>query len=423
MIEIVLLFLALSIILYLIMGGADFGAGILECFLNKPQYSKERATIDQAIAPVWEANHMWLILTVVILFNGFPEAYAKLSVMYHIPLTLMLVGIILRGSSFSFRHYDPFRNENSPFFSRFFQFSSLITPFMMGTIAGSLMNWKPGPQGSFLDFYVYPWINGFALSVGLFLITLCAFTASIYLIGEAPDQKTRKTFVRFAKISNVLAIQAGLLVFFMSYWYDFDLLADFFKSPSQLGCVILASALLPAMWFFISKNQTWVYRIIAAIQNALIVVGWLGLHFPHIVLNPDLNLHFYNTAAPAVTLKYLLYALSFGMVCILPAFVYLLKIFKGTTPPVTIKLTLYSKKECELCEPFSQTIQKVLTQSPWNKRVLFSQVDIESDAEIMKEYKEKIPACTINGRLAFKYKINSKTLIQKLKTISQFENH
>jgi cytochrome d ubiquinol oxidase subunit II len=118
MIYIVIGFLWLSICLYVILGGADFGAGIVE---SSPEKQTQNADFDvQSIAPVWEANHMWLIIAIVILFVGFPEIYTTLSTYLHIPLVLMLVGIIARGTAFTFRHYDAVEDSWQVFIHRFF---------------------------------------------------------------------------------------------------------------------------------------------------------------------------------------------------------------------------------------------------------------------------------------------------------------
>ena len=102
MLILIITILGVSFILYTLLGGADFGAGIIETFAGR----KGEQTVSRAIAPVWEANHVWLILAVVILFTAFPVVYASLSLVLHIPLMLVLIGIILRGTAFTFRHYD-----------------------------------------------------------------------------------------------------------------------------------------------------------------------------------------------------------------------------------------------------------------------------------------------------------------------------
>ena len=91
-----------SLTFYALLGGADFGGGVWDLFASGPRKQAQRELIAEAIGPVWEANHVWLILVVVLLFTAFPPAFAAISTALHIPLTLMLIGIVLRGSAFTF---------------------------------------------------------------------------------------------------------------------------------------------------------------------------------------------------------------------------------------------------------------------------------------------------------------------------------
>src|SRR5690606_39416673 len=113
---VVIIFLWLSLLLYLILGGADFGAGIIELFTSEKNIRRTRKTLYHAIGPIWEANHMWLIIVIVILFVGFPAIYSALSIFLHIPLVIMLMGIIARGTAFVFRHYDAVRDDMQAFY-------------------------------------------------------------------------------------------------------------------------------------------------------------------------------------------------------------------------------------------------------------------------------------------------------------------
>jgi len=95
-----------ALCLYFVLAGADFGGGVWDLLATGPRAERQRAAVAHAIGPVWEANHVWLILVVVILFSGFPRAFAAVSVALHVPLTLFLVGVVLRGASFAFRGFD-----------------------------------------------------------------------------------------------------------------------------------------------------------------------------------------------------------------------------------------------------------------------------------------------------------------------------
>ena len=93
----------ISLLFYCVFGGADFGAGALEFFVPKNNRKRHEELVNKAMGPVWEANHIWLIILIVILFNAFPQVYTQYSIYFHVPLILMLIGIVFRGCAFTFR--------------------------------------------------------------------------------------------------------------------------------------------------------------------------------------------------------------------------------------------------------------------------------------------------------------------------------
>jgi hypothetical protein len=210
MLYIVVLFLGLSLLMYCLFGGADFGAGILEAFVSKRFREKGEKITYQAIGPVWEANHIWLILVVVILFTGFPRIYSEVSVALHIPLTVMLIGIVLRGCFFTFRHYDAVRDRSHDYYSRIFVLSSIGTSLFLGVIAGALSLGRINHRTvSFADRFLYPWFNYFSFSVGLFACCIFAFLAAVYLIGESKEERIRKVLLKQAFRANLATAAAG----------------------------------------------------------------------------------------------------------------------------------------------------------------------------------------------------------------------
>ncbi len=132
MLYVVIAFLWVSVLLYLLLGGADFGAGILELFASGKTKKITRKMMHRVIGPIWEANHMWLIIAIVILFVGFPAIYTTTSIYLHIPLVVMLMGIIARGTAFSFRNYDAVQDDMQMVYSRIFVYASDITPILLG---------------------------------------------------------------------------------------------------------------------------------------------------------------------------------------------------------------------------------------------------------------------------------------------------
>src|SRR3954454_3726871 len=201
MLALVILILGTSFVLYTLLGGADFGAGIIETFAGR----REESTISRAIAPVWEANHVWLILAVVILFTGFPLVYSSLSLVLHIPLMLVLIGIIFRGSAFTFRHYDVGYGRSHDFYRLLFNASSVITPMFLGITLGAMILGRItfDPSQGFYAVFVSPWLNLFCFTMGIFSTSLFTYIAAVFLIPEAKAAGERRKYVRISHSAMV----------------------------------------------------------------------------------------------------------------------------------------------------------------------------------------------------------------------------
>ncbi len=328
--QVVIIFLWTSIVLYVLFGGADFGAGIIEMFTSKRNRQRTRTTLYHAIGPIWEANHMWLIIAIVILFVGFPDIYSTMSVYLHIPLAIMLLGIIARGTAFIFRHYDAVKDKSHRLYNRVFVGSSFITPLFLGILAGSAVSGKIDPGAdNFVDAFVFGWLNFFSVSVGLFTVALCGFLAAIYLIAEADDDHDRLRFVRKARFMNGAAFLAGGVVFLAAAVEDVPLGAWVFKSTTGILAVVFATLALVATWFFISKRSIWMPRILAGAQVVLILLAVTFEHYPDFIILRGSALSLEQHQAPEPAMKALAWALLLGSIFILPALYYLYYSFKG----------------------------------------------------------------------------------------------
>jgi cytochrome d ubiquinol oxidase subunit II len=323
--QIVIAFLCLAILLYFLLGGADFGAGIIELFTSEKNRSRTRKTMYHAIGPVWEANHMWLIIAIVILFVGFPLIYTTMSVYLHIPLAIMLVGIIARGTAFVFRHYDAVKDNMHWLYNRIFRYSSFITPLFLGIIAGSVLSGKIDLQATnFADAYIFSWLNWFSVSVGLFTVALCGFLAAIYLIGECKTQEDKKRFIKKAEYMNVAAVIFGAMVFFSAAMEKVPLMNWVIYNPVGLAAVSLASVSLILLWYLLIKGKTKVLRILAGFQVTMILLAISYAHFPNFIRLKDGGMiSLYDTIGPVKTINSLGWALVLGSVLILPFLGYL----------------------------------------------------------------------------------------------------
>ncbi|HVW97036.1 MAG TPA: cytochrome d ubiquinol oxidase subunit II [Mucilaginibacter sp.] len=326
MIYVVITFLFLAIVLYFLLGGADFGAGIIELFTSEKNKSQTRKTSYQAIGPIWEANHMWLIIAVVILFVGFPVIYSTMCTYLHIPLLIMLLGITARGTAFAFRNYDAIKGEHTQkIYNRIFVYSSFVTPLFLGIIAGSAISRQVDLHASsYLDAYLFSWLNYFSVAVGLFTVALSGYLAAIYLIGEADNEKDVRRFIIKAKAMNILAVFFGGLVFIASEIEHIHLAHWIFGNAVSLTAVITASISLIISWILINKGKRKIIRIGAAFQVMMILLAVGYMHYPYLLMAKDgENLSMFVYHAPEKTITDLGWGLFIGSFIILPSLFYL----------------------------------------------------------------------------------------------------
>jgi len=330
MLYVVIVFLWTSILLYLLLGGADYGAGIIELFTSKKNRSITRDTLYSAIGPIWEANHMWLIIAIVILFVGFPTIYTTMSINLHIPLTIMLLGIIARGTAFTFRHYDAIEDDMQKLYNPIFEYSSFITPFFLGIIAGSAVSGHIDPQANtFLEAYIFSWLHWFAVAVGLFTVTICGFLASVYLIGEADNDQDRLRFAHKAQFFNIAAVVCGILVFVASIVDHIPLLEWVFGNWVGRIAILSATLSLVLMWYLLYKGKLTLLRPLAGFQVTMILLTTTYRHFPNIVILKNGGyLSLLEHSGQEKTIYTLGMALLLGSIFILPALFYLIYSFQ-----------------------------------------------------------------------------------------------
>jgi cytochrome d ubiquinol oxidase subunit II len=330
MLYVVIVYLWLALLLYLLLGGADFGAGIIELFTSADNKAKARKIMYQAIGPIWEANHMWLIIAIVILFVGFPAIYTTMSIHLHIPLVIMLMGIIARGTAFAFRNYDAVTDNMQKLYNKIFVYSSFITPLFLGIIAGSAVSGRIDVHAdTFTSAYIFSWLNWFSVAIGLFTVALCGYVAAIFLIGEAQDTFERKRFVRKAWQMNIAAVVFGGLVFISAISDGIPLVEWVFGNPVGIAAVAAASISLIIMWYLIYKGRSKRLRFLAGFQITMILLTTTYKHYPNIVILKNggyLSLITNKGADKAI--EALALALLIGSIFILPALVYLIYSFQ-----------------------------------------------------------------------------------------------
>ena len=319
----------ISLILYGLMGGADFGGGIWDLFATGKRAERQRHAIADAIGPIWEANHVWLILVIVLLFSGFPRAFSSMMIALHIPITAMLLGIVLRGTTFVFRKYDSKADNVQRRWSTIFGISSVFTPFTQGLVLGALTTGEiRAANGEVTTGFFAGWLTPFAIACGFFALSLFAFLAATYLtVDTQKDAQLQNDFRVRALWSEFALIPIAIIVFITSRHEAPEMYAGLttWWAPLLLGWTTLCAAgACVALW----KRWFHIARIAAVAQVTLILTGWGLAQFPNLV-TPDVTI--FNSAAPEITLRLLVIALGAGAVVLIPSLIYLFTVFKTDT--------------------------------------------------------------------------------------------
>jgi cytochrome d ubiquinol oxidase subunit II len=320
----------LGLIFYALTGGADYGGGVWDLLATGPRAAAQRALIADAISPIWEANHVWLILVIVILFSAFPPAFAAIATALHIPLTLMLVGIVLRGSAFTFRAYDTRRASGSGRgrWGVAFSVASLVTPVLLGVNLGALSSGRIVLlDGQLRSGFIHPWLSLFPFAVGLLSLCLFAYLAAVYLAVEAAARKDGAALAEDFRARALASAGAAAVVALGVLGLARGAAPVLYARLLQQGPLLLfALALAGLAALALLRRRYALARAGAAGQVAIILLGWGRAQYPYLIL-PGSELH--QAAAPPTTLRLLLWVLGLGVPVLIPSFFYLFRVFKS----------------------------------------------------------------------------------------------
>lgn len=334
--DLIALVILVALILYTITGGADFGGGVWDLFARGPRKQAQRDLIARAIAPIWEANHVWLILIVVVLFVAQPRAFTALGVALHIPVTLMLIGIVLRGAAFVFRTYDPVDGPGRRRWRLTFAIASVITPIFLGVtlaaVATGALRMDVGTGHAAVD-ALEAWLSPFPFLVGAFTLALFAFLAAVYLTveaeGDAPLQDDfRARALTAAALVGLLALATFIASYSAAPRLAAGLGARWWSWPLHAATALAAIA---AVRFLLARRYR-LARIAAAGQATLIVVGLAAAQYPYVIA-PDLT--FEAALAPPEVVVPMLVILAVGAPFLGWAMLLLYRVFRpgAARPP------------------------------------------------------------------------------------------
>jgi cytochrome bd ubiquinol oxidase subunit II len=305
-----------GVTLYAVFGGADFGGGFWSLLAGSGERGRRaRSLIDWAIGPVWEANHVWLIFVLVVLWTAFSAAFAAIFSTLFIPLSLAAFGIVLRGAGFAFHRLAPSARERRVS-QALFGLSSLLTPFFMGTVVGAIASGRVPPGNAEGD-PVTSWLNGVSLLTGGLFVVAGAYVAAVFLISDArragePDLE--RYFARralgAAAAAGAIAV-AGIFVFRADARYIYDGLTSE-GLPLVIVSLLSGGAVLVLLYRGVHRGL----RPLAVGALAAVIWGWGVAQYPYLL--PQ-TLTIDEGAADSATLTGVLVVFGVAVVLVLPA--------------------------------------------------------------------------------------------------------
>jgi cytochrome d ubiquinol oxidase subunit II len=282
--------------------------------------------IAKAIQPVWEANHIWLILLVVLMFSGFSAAFSAISVALAVPIFLILLGIVLRGSSYVFRAYFTGNVQTQLYWGKIFSISSSTTPVFLGVVIGAISSDALLMNGGFSENgFLRTWLQPFPLVVGLLSLSLFTYLSACYLTVETADTELQDDFRTRALISGIVSVVAAVAAYIVAGDSAQGILdglsGSLYGLLVEIGAAAAALVAFQALW---SRSYLRA-RVAAAAQVALIVIGWGIAQYPYVV-RPELTI--FNCASPTNIVSDLNLAVAIGAVILIPSLVVLIFVFK-----------------------------------------------------------------------------------------------
>jgi cytochrome bd ubiquinol oxidase subunit II len=300
---------------YALFGGADFGGGLWDLIAGDAERGERpRALIQRSLTPVWEANHVWLIFILVVLWTAFPPAFSAVMTTLYVPLTVAAFGIVLRGSGFAFRKsLEGLAARRAA--GATFALSSVLTPFFMGTVVGAIAAGNVPAEGGGDAFS--SWLAPLPLLVGAMFVATGAYLAAIFLVGDARragEAEMESYFVRRGLAAAAvagLAAAAGLIELHAEARYVFDRLVD-----QGLPLVIVSAICGTGLLVVLGRGARRPLRPLAAGAVVAVIWGWGVAQFPYLL---PTSLEIGEAAAPDPTLNLILVVFGVAAILVLPS--------------------------------------------------------------------------------------------------------
>jgi cytochrome d ubiquinol oxidase subunit II len=318
-----LVFVLIGVVLYAVLAGADLGAGFWQLFAGRdPRGEQIREHAHHSMAPVWEANHVWLIFVLTVFWSAYPSAFGSIASTLAIPLFLAGIGIVFRGAAYALRAGASTRGELG-MIDTVFSLSSIVTPFALGAMVGAIASGRV-PVGNAAGDRFSSWLNATSILIGVLSVATSAYLAAVYLAADAArrnEQELERAFRARALgagiVTGALAV-AGIAV----VHGDARSLYDELVSGRALPAVVISGlAGLATLALVVRRRFEWA-RYSAALAVAAVVAGWAAAQWPTIL--PGLSVH--QAAAPHDALVALVVAVLAGGVIVFPSLALLFRL-------------------------------------------------------------------------------------------------
>jgi cytochrome d ubiquinol oxidase subunit II len=307
--------LFLGVVAYAVLGGADYGAGFWDLTAGGARRGREpRHLVDESLAPVWEANHVWLIFCLVMLWTGFPTAFAAIMTTLYVPLGLAALGIVVRGSGFAFRKVFV-RTDQQRVVGAAFAVSSVLTPFFLGTVAGGIASGRVPTRGH--GDPAASWLNPTSLLGGVLAVLACAFTAAVFLTAEARRRDEPELERWFRRRAQVTAVVTGAVALAGIAILRADAPRLFSGLLSRgLVFVVLSGVCGLGALALVNRAAPRLTQGLAVAAVAAVVVGWGVAQYPYLL---GTHLTIAAAAAPAPTLVALTVVAAAALLLVVPS--------------------------------------------------------------------------------------------------------
>ena len=255
----------LGIIAYAMFGGADFGGGIWTGLAGGSRAAQQRQAISRAMGPVWETNHVWLILIVVALFTAFPPAFADLFTALLVPLVIALVAIVFRGAAFAFRHFGYGAEAVLPGMAALFSVASVVAPLTMGMALGAIASGHIAIRDGAVT------LQPFSILCGLMAVAMCGFLAAHYMTVRTTGEM-QEDFRKRGLLAGLLLGLLAIIALPVAYW-DAEPFWDELAKPSALAVMSAAAVLWLASLLVVWRRWYVLAPPVVAPDGSVIVVA------------------------------------------------------------------------------------------------------------------------------------------------------